>query len=949
MSKRDRPSSSDGSTIELKHTRTASPGSIQEHEFREKQKLISRISAQTAVDPSDQLRSDQFAFVPRSYQLELAELAKAGNVLVCLDTGSGKTLISVLLLQHMHMHKPVPSSGLTPPPRHKVSFFLVNLVPLVHQQSSVIAGNSNLAVGKLYGELKDSIKSRHSKLLVDNWRAPHWDALLQSHQVIVSTAQCFLDALIHGFIKMSDLCLIVFDEVHHALKNHPYFRIMKYYKLANEQDRPKIFGMTASPIFTGTGEFDQASRHLQKTMNARVHTVSNATLAEWTQVKQRPIEMVIEYEKYPASSDGELATVEYSDLTRQMIERFGAAPNFSVEAIDKVELDPTVHAFEAEVMPKIEYAMKQLGPIGCDVLWHSTLLEYRSRARKWINIAKEKRALVSDDWILESSMRTFAITPPDSQESSDDNQASTTALHLGAMAHLSTNRELNQQILLHMTSQPRLSDVLDIDSTNASPKLCRLIETLRCFEPSKALFCAIIFVERRQTATLLVELIKRVKDLDWIHPEFLLGHNGGSASSSGGGGGGPSMDWHDQVQVLNRFRRRAPTNLLVATSIAEEGLDIQAANLVVRFDLFNRHISFLQSRGRARAKQSRFICMVERANLDHARVILNAFNAEANRGRWLDHLSDAEHDVAFWQQRLKVEQEDEEEEAVVDAEACIYEPSTGARLYREDAPSLVSHYAATLHSEYLQDAMMGYKMEVIKGGVGEMDKYTCTLELPSTAAVRAVESGVCASKKQAKRLAAFKVCQKLRQLGELDEWLMPKLIAQVAVKEDQGVGGGGSINPHHKAWKGSGRPVHVPVKKLDGWTRFCSTDTWQSSSQGAEHFYATFLGLDAFDLQCQPLLLLTKAPLADTKLFSLLHPVSQQMRPINCKSFSAPILLPKDVVQSAKRLTQFMFTMISRRDIPHSAKGEPCLLIVPVRLPAGRTEVDSASELSTLR
>lgn len=38
---------------------------------------------------------------PRAYQLEVANRAIEGNVIAVSDTGSGKTLISVILLKHM--------------------------------------------------------------------------------------------------------------------------------------------------------------------------------------------------------------------------------------------------------------------------------------------------------------------------------------------------------------------------------------------------------------------------------------------------------------------------------------------------------------------------------------------------------------------------------------------------------------------------------------------------------------------------------------------------------------------------------------------------------------------------------------------------------------------------------------------------------------------------------
>lgn len=53
-------------------------------------------------------------------------------------------------------------------------------------------------------------------------------------------------------------------------------------------------------------------------------------------------------------------------------------------------------------------------------------------------------------------------------------------------------------------------------------------------------------------------------------------------------------------------------NLLVATNVAEEGLDIQTCCLVVRFDLPQTVSSFIQSRGRARMLTSEYVFLLER-------------------------------------------------------------------------------------------------------------------------------------------------------------------------------------------------------------------------------------------------------------------------------------------------------------------------------------------------
>lgn len=53
-------------------------------------------------------------------------------------------------------------------------------------------------------------------------------------------------------------------------------------------------------------------------------------------------------------------------------------------------------------------------------------------------------------------------------------------------------------------------------------------------------------------------------------------------------------------------------NIIVATSILEEGLDVQSCNLVIRFDPCSTVCSFIQSKGRARMENSDYVLMVER-------------------------------------------------------------------------------------------------------------------------------------------------------------------------------------------------------------------------------------------------------------------------------------------------------------------------------------------------
>ena len=70
--------------------------------------------------------------------------------------------------------------------------------------------------------------------------------------IVVCTHQVLLDALIHGFVQMTKIALLIFDEAHHCVRNHAAKRIMQNFYHPIRQERPDevpgILGLTASPV-----------------------------------------------------------------------------------------------------------------------------------------------------------------------------------------------------------------------------------------------------------------------------------------------------------------------------------------------------------------------------------------------------------------------------------------------------------------------------------------------------------------------------------------------------------------------------------------------------------------------------------------------------------------------------------------------------------------------------
>jgi hypothetical protein len=93
--------------------------------------------------------------LPRRYQEEIFAKALKGNVIAALDTGSGKTFISTLLIKWIATR----NFG-----QNKIIIFLVPKVALVEQQGDFISKQTPLRVKKIHGALAIDLSDR------DGWK-----------------------------------------------------------------------------------------------------------------------------------------------------------------------------------------------------------------------------------------------------------------------------------------------------------------------------------------------------------------------------------------------------------------------------------------------------------------------------------------------------------------------------------------------------------------------------------------------------------------------------------------------------------------------------------------------------------------------------------------------------------------------------------------------------------
>jgi endoribonuclease Dicer len=151
---------------------------------------------------------------------------------------------------------------------------------------------------------------------------------------------------------------------------------------------------------------------------------------------------------------------------------------------------------------------------------------------------------------------------------------------------------------------------------NSSHKVQRLFKLIQMKfnDPnrSKDLQC-LVFVERRSTAKALYHALKAyaADNPDFpIIPDFMVGINNEMPESIEA-----ILNHNFNSIALEKFSRKE-TNLIVTSSVLEEGIDLQICNLVIMYDSPKTYRSYVQARGRARVDSSDYVVLVDSENFN---------------------------------------------------------------------------------------------------------------------------------------------------------------------------------------------------------------------------------------------------------------------------------------------------------------------------------------------
>ncbi|QIW96784.1 hypothetical protein AMS68_002302 [Peltaster fructicola] len=495
---------------------------------------------------------------------------------------------------------------------------------------------------------------------------------------------------------------------HHCIKKHPANVIMRdFYHPSKATGRsvPHILGLSASLIMS-------SKLKSLSTIEQNLDSLSVTPRLQRQDLLQhvhRPDCRILHYEAHDEERSPNSPGIAALNRLIKQFESQCVARGIDLEA----ESPRNVHASDAKIV-------------------HKTLQAFR---RKALHLQQELGLWAADYFVLETiqALRVKVKSMPDIE------------------------MDIKESIQLTLLSVFGSTDVERAcgstyvgSSDHISVKVKCLIAYI--LESDEDEVCGIVFVTQRVVASVLSVLLG-------MHPDtrsrltcrpFVGTSNASSRKFS----------ITDLVDLkLQKDAWRLPdreVNLVIATSVLEEGIDVQACNVVACFDPPTNLKSFIQRRGRARHQRSRLGVLVP---IEDDRNDIARFRAMEDE---LTRICQSERE-----QETHEHQEPDDE----DMSYVLAVESTGARLDADSTVSHLYHFCSQLSRRAFVDHRPEITYETIERGL-----IRAVITLPDTvpARVRQAKSKTAwKTEKAAMKDAAFHAYAALYTAGLLNDNLLP--------------------------------------------------------------------------------------------------------------------------------------------------------------------------------
>ena len=380
----------------------------------------------------------------------------------------------------------------------------------------------------------------------------------QTADIIFSTPQCIANDLRKRMYNLKEVCLLIEDEAHRCIKNYDYNYIAQEYK--KQAIHPRIIGLTASP----------------GSEKSKIKDICKNLFIEEVELRGRDSSGVKEY----------LHELEFEKIMLDF------PPEF--EEMRKVLLN----LFEQYV---VELRTRR-------VLFGS------ASKTELINLQKKISATITRNYknfnyMLGASACAQAIKLQHALELLETQTLEGFNKYMKSLFEQASKKQ--SKGVVKLVSKPEFNFVFMqsnelLSKKKEHPKIQKLIEIIVDEKQKNKKMKMIVFTQFRETA---LNISKKINEIKGIKSKIFIGQ----AKKEGGG-----LNQKEQKKIIEEFSE-GKIDILCATCIAEEGLDIPEVNIVVFYEPVPSAIRAIQRAGRtARLMKGKLIMLKTKKTRDEA-------------------------------------------------------------------------------------------------------------------------------------------------------------------------------------------------------------------------------------------------------------------------------------------------------------------------------------------
>ncbi len=480
----------------------------------------------------------EIKITPRKYQEEIFKTCLEKNCLVVLPTGTGKTLIAIMLAIERFKKFPLKKVLILAPTRPLVEQHFESFKKII--ENSDTWADMQIFTGKTPAEKRRKI----------------W----QTAEFIFSTPQCISNDLKKNLYSLEDVSLLIQDECHRCLKNYSYNFIAEKY--LEQAENPRVLGLTASP--------GSDKKTIQK-------VCSNLGIKE-VEIRTRESEDVKQY----------LQDLEFEKIEVEF------PPEFK-------EIRYLLEKIYSDKVQELKNRRVLFGPTS-----KTNLLKTQGKIMKAITSGNK-----SPNYLMSASVCAQAIKLQHALELLETQTISSFLNYLRELFKQASQKK--SKGVQRLVADKRFAKAFSLTNqlNKEHPKIEKIKEIVKKELEKNPKSKTIIFSQFRDTVTKITETIETIPN---ARPGIFVGQSKKTNSK----GKTTGLNQKEQKQMISSFAE-GEINILVATSIAEEGLDIPEVSEVVFYEPIPSAIRKIQRAGRtARLKPGSLKILITKGTRDVA-------------------------------------------------------------------------------------------------------------------------------------------------------------------------------------------------------------------------------------------------------------------------------------------------------------------------------------------